>query len=143
MLVTCYQTWGLTLALARDVLSAVLVKLDLCDLVLARLVLGDCFVPRAETEQNELIRVDEEVLVKICLAHLLLLLRFGVGVEHPVDHLLIDLLVESSVVAVDDRVELGCLKVGEVFVCVRSRRLGWLTWSLKELVASKLSKSSL
>ena len=89
-------------------------------------MLGDCFVPRAETEKNELVRVDEEVLVKICLAHFLVLLRVGVRVEHPVDHPLINLLVESSVVAVDDRVELGCLEVGEVFICVGSCRLGWL-----------------
>ena len=90
-------------------------------------MLGDCFVPRAETEEDELVRVDEEVLVEICLAHLLVLLRFSVGVEHPVDHPLIDLLVESSVVAVDDRVKLGCLKVGEVFIYVGSCCLGRLT----------------
>ena len=55
----------LTLALARDVLHATLVKFDFFDFVVACLVLGDCFVSRAEAEENELVRVNEEVLVQI------------------------------------------------------------------------------
>ena len=81
-------------------------------------MLGDRLVPGTETEEDELVRVDEEVLVEIRRACVVILLRPSVGVQHPVDHSLVDPLVEASVVAVDDGVELGRLEIGQVFIGV-------------------------